>query len=145
MKTLAILLVILLTSCSDNELEGQYENLIGTWELIKYEGGTDTLLIPPENAEPILITFTESKFNGTTGRNEFFGNYNIKNSVLVFLLFGITEIAETDWGNKFGNSLAKTFNNTNKYHEIPFLIDGDNLKFEYSDGLFMNFEKFQSN
>lgn len=143
MKTLAILLtVILLASCSDSEVKGQTENnLIGTWELKKYEGGTDTLLTPPENAEPILISFTENEFNGNTGRNDFFGSYNIKASILVFLQFGITEINETTWGLKFSNSLVKTFNNTTENYEIPFLIDGENLRFEYIEGLFMYFEK----
>ena len=128
--------------CSETEKDLDNNNLIGTWELIKFENSdTGDFSEPPESAEKILITFKEDEFQGTTGRNNYFGKYENNHPRLIFSEFGITEIGESEWGNKFSNAIVQTYDQQNQIFNMQYLIKGTLLKLEYDNSEFLVFEK----
>jgi len=143
MKKIILIISLLLTlGCSENEKDLDNNNLIGTWELIKFENSdTGDFSEPPESADKILITFKESEFQGTTGRNNYFGKYKTNPPKLIFSEFGITEIGESEWGTKFSNAIVQTYDQQTQIFDMQYLIKGTLLKLEYDNSEFLVFEK----
>ncbi len=129
-------------SCSDDNSTALQSNLLGTWELIRYEDrSTNTMVNPPTGTDPIVITFMESKFEGDTGRNTFLGDYTTESKMLVLLEYGTTEIAESEWGGMFADAIVSAYNSDDENYRMPFSIEGNTLKIHYEASKFMQFEK----
>ncbi len=129
-------------SCSNNDSINKPVNLYGSWELKQYQDKTTGASITaPDNAEIIVITFKETKFEGNTGRNSFSGNYITESGVLFLLEYSTTEVAESEWGGKFTDTIVSTYNSRDKRYQMPFSIEGNILKIEYKPAQFMYFEK----
>lgn len=127
-------------SCSNANVKDN--KLLGTWELIRYEDNmVDSTMTAPVSAKPIFITFLESEFKGTTGRNDFSGDYTIQSKQLIFLSFAGTEIAESEWGLKFNNAIVTAYDSNNDQYKLFFSIEDDLLKMEYETSQFMIFKK----
>ena len=142
-KVILIISVLLTFGCSETkkDLENN-NNLMGTWELIRFENSdTGYFSEPPESGEKILITFKETEFEGTTGRNTYFGKYITKSPKLTLSEFANTEAGESTWGNKFFNAIVETYDQQNQIFEMQYLIKGTLLKLEYENSEFLVFKK----
>lgn len=141
MKSLILILVMTMSllSCSDKNEENLKSSLVGTWELTAYQNIENDIILPPTDITPVKIVFNENRFEGNTGVNEFLGTYTISAKQLTLATFGITEIAETEWGEKFLNALNKTY--VEGIYQMPFIIENQVLKIEYLPAQFMCFSK----
>jgi len=141
-STLLFVLVNVI-SCSNNDSINKEVNLLGTWELKQYfNKSTNTSINVPDNAAPVVITFKEVKFKGNTGRNTFFGDYITESDLLLLLEYATTEVAESEWGGKFADTIVSTYNSSSKKYQMFFSIEDNILKIEYKPTLFMYFEKY---
>lgn len=125
-----ILFYFLLVNCSSNKNEVQPANsILGSWELIGYENTSNgDILVPPDSAKPIIISFMQSEFEGHTGRNSSFGDYTTKSTELIIPdLFG-TEVGESEWGNKFYDFLASSFDSSKSIYRMNYSVKADTLK-----------------
>ena len=143
MKSFALLFVFIsVISCgSDNSPDNQ-NSLIGTWELVQFEGQTTTISMNDlDNFGLITITFEDEEFEGTTGSNIFFGDYIVESEVLIFFKFGISEVNESEWGLKFSDAIVSTYNSSDNNYRLFFTLQENILKIEYKPTEFMYFER----
>lgn len=141
MSTLLFLFNSLISCSNDTSVNGQ-DDLLGTWELVQFQDETTTTIMTDlDNSGPIVITFSNEEFEGTTGRNTFFGGYTTESKVLIFLEYGISEINESEWGRMFSDAIVSTYNSSDNNHQMPFTIVENILKIEYESTRFMHFEK----
>lgn len=110
-------------------------NIMGTWELIRFEDTSRNMVrTPPEDSKtPILITFTDHKVEGKTAANSFAGDYVVSSGEIKIENLNSTLVSESTWGDRF----LKAFTNGT----MSFLLEGDTLKIEYEDSKFMHFKK----
>lgn len=110
-------------------------DIIGTWELIRFEDASRNMVrTPPEDSKtPITITFTDHKIEGNTAANSFAGDYAVSSAEIKIENLNSTLVAESPWGDRF----LKAFTNGT----MSFLVEGDTLKIEYEDSKFMYFKK----
>ena len=129
-------------SCNNDNSTAKQTNLLGTWELIQYEDqSANTTMNPPVDVDPVVITFMDSKFEGDTGRNTFFGDYIAESGILLLLEYNTTEIAESEWGGMFADSIVSTYNDNEQNYRMPFSVEDNALKIEYEPSKFMLFKK----
>jgi hypothetical protein len=141
--SMLLFVLVSVTSCNDVDSINKEVDLLGTWELKQYYNkSTDTFVNVPDNADPVVITFKEGIFEGNTGRNTFFGDYITESDVLLLLEYATTEVAESEWGGKFADTIVSTYNSSNKQYQMLFSVDGNTLKIEYKPTLFMYFEMY---
>lgn len=109
--------------------------IMGTWELIRFEDTSRKMVrTPPEDSKtPITITFTGHKIEGNTAANSFAGDYSLSSGQLTIENLSTTLVAESRWGDRF----LKAFTNGT----MTFSVEGDALKMEYEDSKFMYFKK----
>lgn len=128
--------------CNNDTSISEQDELLGTWELTKFENQTSTITITDlDNSGSIVITFNEDNFEGNTGRNTFFGDYTEEEEVLMLTEYNSTEINESEWGQKFTNAIVSTYSTTDNYYHILYTIYGTSLKIEYEPNRFMFFKK----
>ncbi len=138
------LLFILLgnISCNSDDSSNNQNSLLGTWELVQFEDQTTTIIMNDlDNFGLITITFEDEEFEGTTGSNIFFGDYIVESEVLIFLKFGISEVNESEWGQKFGDAIVSTYNSNDNNYRLFFILQENILKIEYKPTEFMYFER----
>jgi hypothetical protein len=115
------------------------DDLVGFWQLSHYqtpEGRID----PPNDDKPV---YWRLKYNGTMNGmagNNFLeaGQYGISDGFLT-LTFGVTEVAATEWEERFYSAIAQTFNG--EALVIPYSIENGELVLNYSDDDTMHFER----
>jgi len=132
--SLFIAILIGCFSCS-NELspKSQDTGLIGVWSLAGYENLIDgTIENSPDNVDEIWIEFSDSVFNGNTGRNNFFGPYKTQNDLLILEALDGTEINESSWGIRFFDSMREAYKSEFNDLQIIYSLNGDLLKMEYN-------------
>lgn len=143
MKYLIFLIVgLLFLSCDKENVKTQEPNLLGTWELVEYEDENEnatTIIVAPDSEQPIFITFMDAQFKGTTNANTFFGDYNVEPKLLTFKNFHGSEVGESEWGQKFYNSIQSTYDVDNNISNMNFIFEGDNFKIEYEPSQFYDF------
>ncbi len=104
--------------CEEDKIEN--ERLIGKWELIEIKEKInlekwDILFSNDTNCSIELQFLNTHKFNAKTCRNQFNGNYELRNSNLKTIKIsnlGGTKVNEDSWGNKFIELLpnSKSYN-----------------------------------
>lgn len=139
-KYLGILFLSLLClGCSEDD-EVVNETLLGSWELVDYyDQATDETTNPPSGSDTIRITFEETDFQGSTGRNTFFGDYTSELNDLSFVSFAGTEIAESEWGTLFFQTIASTYDSDSELFTMKFSLENNMLIIEYNQSRFMRF------
>ena len=137
-----ILLMFLIVGCSDSDSGEQTDQLIGTWILQEFEDtAANSSTSIPDNAKDILIVFSTSDFNGTTGSNEYMGRYSADSKKLTFLELSRSEAGETEWGNKYFDAFRTAYDQENQKYIMSYLVSGNILKINYSDSKNLIFEK----
>jgi len=137
--TVILFLSLLSLGCSEDD-ELVNETLLGSWELVNYYNeATDEINKPPSGSDPISITFEETDFQGSTGRNNFFGDYNSELNDLSFVSFVGTEIVESEWGTLFFQTIASTYDSEEELFVMKFNIENNLLIIEYNQSRFMRF------
>src|SRR5690606_31781120 len=83
-------------------------NIMGTWELIRFEDTSRGMVrTPPEDSQtPIIITFTDHKIEGNTAANSFAGDYSVSSGQITIENLNSTLVAETTWGDRFLKAFA---------------------------------------
>jgi len=95
----------------------------------------------PDTAEDILIVFTLSDFEGTTGRNTYLGTYAADSKNLTFLEFGTTEFAESERGKKYAEAFVSAYDPNSQKYVMSYSISGNILKINYSESKSLIFER----
>ncbi|TLF47028.1 hypothetical protein [Maribacter aurantiacus] len=138
-----VFLSLLSIGCSKDE-EFINETLLGKWELIAYyDQSTRETKNPPIGSDSIKITFEIGDFQGSTGRNTFFGNYISELSNLSLLSLNGTEIAESEWGTLFFQTITSTYNSNQELFIMEYTIERNILNIEYAESRFMLFKAIQ--
>ena len=108
-------------------------SLVGTWQVLRFENEIQNPVMSSPEDEEIIITFGTPTFEGTTARNEFQGEYQIpaQNKIL-FTEHLTTEAAETEFGEMFYDVMR-----SGQIQPLPFEVNGDLLKINYEEGLYM--------
>lgn len=131
--------ILLIMGCSNdddnNSVQGN-DSIIGEWELMYYFESNNQDL-PPDGEAPVIISFTTDNFNGNTSVNTFLGTYLSENTDLTFLEFSTTEVNETEWGNRFYDSVNQSYNTSNQNYEMAYEVVEGNLIIEYIPNQFM--------
>lgn len=84
------------------------KEIIAKWNLVSLNSnGTEISLDEPEN--PAFATFDGSKLNGNAGCNAFFGNYTLKDKMLVVEGVGMTRKMCDEKSMAIEDSLIKVF------------------------------------
>ncbi len=157
MKQTLILFFVLATllSCNKSDDRSQIQDLlIGQWKLTAFvdeangtslESSDPNYFDPVDNTEVlIIIDFKENnEYEGVTSRNSFFGNYTLNNSetVIIFWLFAMSQVNETEFGYLFFDNLQLNFNQQTQNYENGFELNGDIFKLYYSENEYMKFER----
>lgn len=143
MKLLSmILFVFLMVSCSKSDSKGQTDHLIGTWQLLEFEDTATNSSTPlPDSEADILIVFTGSDFEGTTGRNTYLGTYAADLKKLTFLEFGTTEVGESEWGKKYADAYVAAYDSDSQKYVMSYAISENILKINYTDSKNLVFER----
>lgn len=137
-----IFIVFIALSCGNaiSSASGKHNSYIqseimGTWELIRFEDISRKMVrTPPEDSKtPITITFKDHKIEGNTAANSFAGDYSLSSEQITIENLNSTLVAESIWGDRF----LKAFTNGT----MSFSVEGDALKIEYKDSKFMYFKK----
>ncbi|WGK65590.1 hypothetical protein [Croceiramulus getboli] len=136
-------LLFICSSCSSDDQKDsiQETSLLGTWLVESYENTDDNSITSrPAEETSIIIVISEKNISGTTSSNEFeFDEYSLMNSnTLIFEDFLTTEAGETEWGERFYNSINAQLEVIESVYEIPFEVDGSQLSFTLDSGLVMN-------
>ncbi|MFN3137121.1 MAG: hypothetical protein ACE37L_05510 [Allomuricauda sp.] len=135
-----VFLSFLSFGCSEND-EVINETLLGSWELMAYYNqSTGEMRNPPSGSDSIRITFQENEFQGTTGRNTFFGDYTTELSTLSLLSLNGTEIAESEWGILFFQTIASTYDSDQELFFMEYNIENNILNIEYDESNLMRFK-----
>ena len=134
-------LIFLLISC-DKESEEKLESIIRKWELVGYFSDNSTQ-IESEGFEniPVTITFNKDTFDGNTPNNSFFGIYDMDTNILILNQVNTTEVAESDWGIRFTNSLNQAYDDSLDNYILKYLVDKQTLSMEYNFDNFMKFNR----
>jgi len=123
---------------SDIDAYASENELYGIWQLVKFtDTSTMAETVQNDKEKPIEITFYETNYNGSTTRNQFFGVFMTEGNNLILKELNTTEVAESEWGNRFYDSLQKLYSTEEKHYLIPYSITMDTLKFEYEPSKFM--------
>ncbi|TLP79282.1 META domain-containing protein [Maribacter sp. ACAM166] len=142
LNTSIFLLFLVGLSCSNDDTAKQVENLLGTWKLIGYaEGDADVIVDFLNGDETVMINFEENNFSGETGRNQFFGSYSVESNKLTLNMLNTTEIAESDWGRKFMESLVQSYDEVDQDYKLTYVIKTDTLIIQYELGEYMHLKK----
>lgn len=109
--------------------------IMGTWELIRFEDTSRKMVrTPPEDSKtPITVTFTDHKIEGNTAANSFAGDYAVSSGQIMIENLNSTLVAETPWDDRF----LKAFTNGT----MSLSVEGNTLKIEYEDSKFMYFKR----
>lgn len=140
-RYLAILLMIFFClGCSDDDVVTNV-TLIGSWELVSYfNESTGENINTPNRGDVIRITFKEDEFDGSTARNTFFGEYASGRGSLTFLSLNGTEVAESEWGMRFYQTIASTYDSSREAFIMNYAIDGNILNIGYETSKVMKFK-----
>ncbi|MAU17656.1 MAG: hypothetical protein CMH48_03995 [Muricauda sp.] len=139
---LHIILPIILAStmsCSNDDDSNPQKNILGTWELIRYEDSSGNVTDSPEGEKPVVMTFDESGIEGTSGNNQIVGSYSLDSRNITFSGFSKTELPETEWDRKFSDELSEA--QVGNDIVMSYSFNDGLLIFGYSDGKKMVFEK----
>ena len=115
------------------------KNILGTWELIRYEDSSGNVTDSPEGEKPVVMTFDESGIEGTSGNNQIVGSYSLDSRNITFSGFSKTELPETEWDRKFSDELSEA--QVGNDIVMSYSFNDGLLIFGYSDGKKMVFEK----
>ena len=120
-------------SCSESDKLSE-SALIGTWELVQIEDKLhNETFVASDNSEKFVIIFEESEFEGSTGRNQFFGDYKATTKNLSFSEFGISEVAESEIGNEFNKALGTMYDADSDEYSMIYSIENDILELRTSE------------
>lgn len=142
MPIIFIFIVFVVLSCGNaaSSASGKADlviqsDIMGTWELIRFEDTTRGMIrTPPEDSKtPITITFTDHKIEVSTAANSFAGDYAVSSGQITIENLNSTLVDESTWGDR----LLKAFTNGT----MSFSVEDDTLKIEYEDSKFMYFKK----
>ncbi len=138
LSTFVLSILFLITfSCNNDDDSTDNDNttsITGTWELIRFEDQDSGIIhTPPEDSNPITITFAVDTFEGNTEANSFFGDYSVSSNQLIIENMGSTFAAESTWGSMFFAAMTSD--------TLTYTIEGDTLMIEYEDSEFMHFSK----
>nr|WP_286941898.1 META domain-containing protein [Allomuricauda sp.] len=126
-------------SCSNDDDSNPQKNILGTWELIRYEDSSGNVTDSPEGEKPVVMTFDESGIEGTSGNNQIVGSYSLDSRNITFSGFSKTELPETEWDRKFSDELSEA--QVGNDIVMSYSFNDGLLIFGYSDGKKMVFEK----
>ncbi len=129
-------------SCSEDKVSTEQMELMGAWELLRFENeSSDELLLPSAQDAIISLVFQNNDFNGKTGRNSYFGKYSVVPSELTLMEFTITEVAETAWGQKYLDAINESYSRNTQNYLLDFSVESDTLTLYYMDSKKMTFVK----
>lgn len=143
-KILLLFLIGITVACSTSNEARETEMLIGSWRFIDYTDAAAQIQSPtPETAGDIILTFKEIGFEGTTGRNDYLGMYAADSKNLTFSEFGISEVAETEQGEKYLNVLQEAYDPEDQRFHFKYTIEEDMLNLQYSNSGFLMFRRIR--
>ena len=141
MRIFVLLAVSLLTLSCAKEPSDLSTPLVGNWQLIRISS-EDGSIMDSDYPENVRITFRTRAFLGDTGRNEFFGRYQVSgDSRLIFDDFGISEVAESELGSAFFQAFLQGYDAERKQFELVFWFEG-NLLYLQAGASTLVFEPF---
>lgn len=113
------------------------DDLVGFWQLSHYETA-EGRIEPPNDDKPV---YWRLKYNGTMNGmagNNFLetGQYNLDSSLLT-LMYGVTEIASTEWEEQYYDAIRNTSNG--QAFVIPYSLEEDELVLSYLNDETMHF------
>lgn len=110
-------------------------------ELVSYfNESTGETINPHGSGDVIRITFKEDEFDGSTARNTFFGEYASGTSSLTLLSLNGTEVAESEWGMRFYQTIASTYDSSQEAFILQYAIEGNILNIVYETSKVMKFK-----
>lgn len=131
------IIVFLMVSCTNNESNNQ-GNILGNWQLEKYEDAEEGTILPPNDGKPIQMNFKSGEYEGLAGNNEIHGDYRTDDGKLIFTLT-TTEINNTEWELQFKGAIEKK-RQGNQYI-MKYSLNGNELTFSYAEQSTMYFKK----
>ncbi len=113
------------------------DDLVGFWQLSHYETA-DGRIDPPNDDKPV---YWRLKYNGTMNGmagNNFIesGQYDLDGGILT-LSYGVTEIASTEWEERYYGALQNTING--EAFRIPYILEDGELILNYRNDDTMHF------
>ncbi len=116
------LLLIILCACSKEDDTGTVLN--GNWKLESIEDG---FIENSPNDEEITISFENDVYTGRTEVNQFGGDYSVAKDSLFLSNSYTTEVTETEWGQRFYESLRIAFDEREEHSKFLIILEGSNL------------------
>ncbi|WP_424492903.1 lipocalin-like domain-containing protein [Salinimicrobium sp. GXAS 041] len=139
MKKLQLFTLLLVILCACSKEDDTATVLNGSWKLERIEDG---FIENSPNDEEITISFENDVYTGRTEANEFGGDYTVARDSLFLSNSYTTEVTETEWGQKFYESLRMAFDEREERSKFRMVIEGSiltlrngskNLIFEATD------------
>ncbi|MEM1258099.1 MAG: hypothetical protein AAGH81_06190 [Bacteroidota bacterium] len=113
------------------------DDLVGFWQLSYYET-TEGRIEPPNGDKPVYWRLKyNGLMNGMAGNNFLEpGQYSLDNGLLT-LIYGVTEIASTEWEERYYDAIRNTSNG--QAFVIPYSLEEGELVLNYLNSDTMHF------
>ncbi|WP_420603330.1 META domain-containing protein [Flagellimonas sp.] len=141
-----IIISLLVIGCSEDAERKIEGDIVGKWQVNAIHNSSPSgPTLGPTSGEVISITFDDNgKFTGATSVNSFKGSYSATETILLIREITTTEVADTNFGQAFYESISESRNTTTGFSEFAIdFKDENNLNLEYLGFKFLTLQKEQ--
>ena len=145
-RTLFMLLVMSLsigiTSCDSSDDNASDNPVSGSWRITAIQVSQQQLTQFSPSDESIVITFNSgTDFTGETSANQFGGRYELDGNTLTMLEFFTTEVADTQYGRAFYESISEARVPNETFAQFGYSFDSQDLILVFGNSGEMTLEK----